>query len=128
MTTREIIPENAAELDSGTVMFLTGDFIDAFKAAGPDARCRMIQDEPLHIDKASPYARAIIAGMVEWLCNHYGLERCKPDWIMRNQYYLDDPYFALNAKGDLRFLLFVQSPPELRTRNIFTTENIFSRV
>jgi len=49
-------------------------------------------------------------------------------WVFKEKYFLKEPMFALNAKGDLRTILLVESPNEFLVRNIFVSNNCLQRV
>jgi hypothetical protein len=74
----------------------------------------------------SPRILPFLAGMVEKLCNDHQLA-C-PEWAFADCYYLDRPNSWMDAKGDLRIILLVESPVEFKMRNIFTTSNTLVRV
>lgn len=60
------------------------------------------------------------------LCNEFNMK--VPEWIYDKKYILKDPYFAANAKGNLRIILIAESPSEFRCRNIFVSNNATRRV
>ena len=69
---------------------------------------------------------AFIYAMVNKLEVDYNLDT--PNWVYNDEYFkLSTPHFAMDAKGDLRLLLLVESPKQFRMRNIFTTANVLSR-
>jgi hypothetical protein len=103
-----------------------GNFLDEFYRSDPEKREKMVEREPLHDDKLPSHILPFLAGMVHKLCNDYGVKG--PVWVSKGQYIMKEPYFPLNAKGNLRQLLLAESPMEFRIRNIFTSENCLTRV
>lgn len=103
-----------------------GNFLDEFYRCDRKTRTRMVEREPQHGEKLAPHMLPFLAGMVHKLCNDYGVD-C-PTWVHKEKYILKEPYFPLNATGNLRQLLIEESPEEFRTRNIFTTDNCLTRV
>lgn len=104
----------------------TGNFLDEFYRSSNDQRKKMVEKEPSYYPSLAPHILPFLAGMTEKLCNDYNLD-C-PAWIYRPQYYLKEPTFWMEAKGDLRLVLLVESPIEFRLRNIFTSGNSLTRV
>jgi len=49
-------------------------------------------------------------------------------WLYSQKFILDEPYFALNAKGGLRDILLQESPPAYRRNNIFVSANVLTKV
>lgn len=103
-----------------------GHFLDEFYRVDNESRQMMVNDEPDIKENITKKKLAFIAATVEQLCRDYKLEI--PDWVDKHIYFLQDPYFDLNAKGDLRLLLMIESPQVFKRRNIFTTRNALSRV
>lgn len=104
----------------------TGNFLDEFYRSSPEKRQRMVEQEPDHHNHLPVPLLPFLAGMVHKLCNDYGLD-C-PDWVHNDKYFLPEPHFAFNAKGNLRIILLVESPVEFKIRNIFTTANTLNRI
>jgi hypothetical protein len=103
-----------------------GNFLDAFYRSTPEQQQAMVAEEPEKDDRLPPRILPFLAGMVEKLCNDYHLP-C-PKWVFAAAYYLDKPSFWMDAKGDFRVVLLVESPVEFKMRNIFTTSNTLVRV
>lgn len=124
MQIRDVI-ELAAD-EPGNFFIYFGNFLDEFYSATNQERSEMVRDEPRWPEEIPAYKMAFLAGAVEKLCLDHDIE--VPDWVGKDKYVLRDPYFALNAKGDLRMVLLVESPPEFKARNIFVSENCLERV
>ena len=74
----------------------------------------------------SPIANAFYAGTVEFLKNESNQK--PPKWVFKKKYYLKTPWFANNFKSlKLKILIMIETPVEYKTRNIFLSENTFSR-
>lgn len=86
----------------------------------------MIKDSILDLDNISDVEKSMLAATVDELCHECKIQR--PDWIFDPSTYLDKPYFAMNAKGDLRIILLHESPKWYRSRNLFVTANCSERV
>lgn len=107
-----------------------GQFLDDFKYTfeeiGNHSKCQsMIEDEPISNEMLAKHQYALLAGLVEYLCNRYPVK--KPAWIFDDKYYLKEPYFSGDAKGKMRLVYLIESPTELRARNYFASYNAFSR-
>lgn len=63
---------------------------------------------------------------IHLLCSNNGVE--PPKWIFNAKYFLDEPYFTNDEKGEFRKYLLLNSPPEFKIRNLFVLPNILSRV
>jgi hypothetical protein len=133
----------ASNLEGGTVMTVwdiadltsqgigsfeihTGNFLDDFYRSNNEQRINMVIQEPPVNSTLAEHLLPFLAGMVEKLCNDHGIE-C-PDWIYKKQYYLKEPVFWMEAKGNLRYVLLVESPIEFKVRNLFTPANSLTRV
>ena len=105
---------------------LLGDFLDAFYAAEPDTRTDMISHSPL--DMAKPEYVPFLAATAHKLALDYGM--AVPRWVFDTRCYLPgmSPYFACNARGNLRLLFMYKSPSEFKHRNLFVDENVLARV
>ena len=74
----------------------------------------MIKDPPTEFIEQSEYP-PFAAATAHKLANDYGL-KC-PDWIFENYCYMQDkPFFACNAKSNLRLLFMYKSPSEFKQR------------
>lgn len=105
-----------------------GDFLDYFYHSdrSQEERFSLVKDEPEEYNNISQKDYAFLAGVAHKLCREYGIR--PPEWVIKDKYFLDSPYFSGEAKGNLRLVLLVESPVEFRMRNIFTSENTLVRV
>lgn len=99
------------------------NFIDAFSE---HPHFSMIEDSILDINELSDVNKSMLAATVDELCSKFNVRR--PEWVMDPSTYLADPYFSLNAKGDLRVVLLRESPKWYRSRNLFVSNNCSERV
>ena len=113
--------------DRGRMWFAIGNYLDEFYySMSNEQRQEVLNEEPEWFDGAGEYEKAFIVAMVNKLAVDYNLDT--PSWVYKDEYFqLKTPHFAMNAKGDLRLLLLVESPKQFRMRNIFTTANVLSR-
>lgn len=104
-----------------------GDFLDFFyrEDTTNEQRWDLVKDEPEFFNCFENWQYAFLAGAVQHLCVKYSLS--SPKWVYDKKYFLEDPYFSLNAKGNLQALLLCESPKEFRIRNIFTSANTLGR-
>jgi hypothetical protein len=123
MTIAEVIKNTSNTVGDYNILF--NDFLDEFYRSGRDTKAALVKDEPEVFGNIPIQKYAFIAGSVEKLCNDSGLE--PPEWVFKENYFLKDPMFALNAKGNLRVVLLVESPNEFVVRNIFVSENCLQR-
>lgn len=106
-----------------------GDFLDYFYSdvRTSEERLSLVSDEPQEgCTKLSDKDYAFIAGLVHKISFDYAFK--PPEWVIKDIYFLKEPYFSNNAKGKLRLVLLVESPYEFRMRNIFTSANSLDRV
>ena len=101
---------------------LRGNFLDDFRR---DPSYDMIKDSILDLDNISEVTKATLAATVDELCHEVKMER--PEWIFDSSTYLDEPHFAMNAKGPLKAILLQESPCWYRSRNLFVSANCSSR-
>jgi hypothetical protein len=113
-----LIPEADIELN-------IGNFLDSFYHADEQERQASIYEEPIYNRGIAWENYAYVAAMVEKLCNDYGLEA--PDWIYKDEYYLQEPWFPPFIKGKARIYLMLYSPVEFLQRNLYVSENVLSR-
>lgn len=107
--------------------FAIGNYLDEFYyALDNKQRQQIANEEPEWFDGVGEYEKAFISAMVNKLAVDYNLDT--PSWVYNDEYFqLGTPHFAMDAKGDLRLVLLVESPKQFRMRNIFTTANVLSR-
>lgn len=103
-----------------------GNFLDNFYNCNTKEKKELIREEPESFNDISKQKYAFIASAVEKLCNDSGIK--PPKWVFKEKYFLKEPMFALNAQGDLRTILLVESPNEFLVRNIFVSDNCLQRV
>lgn len=101
-----------------------GNFLDEFYRSGIERKQAMLEVEPL--ETMPTEYKAFFASTVHKLANDFKLDI--PQWVFKKEYYLDDPFFDCNAKGNLRLLFMYKSPSEFKHRNVFVDENILKRV
>ncbi|WP_230986858.1 hypothetical protein [Cohnella fermenti] len=123
MTVWQIVRDTAMNPDSFAIH--CGNFLDEFYRANVEQRWRMVEQEPDVRPDLPEYMAPFLAAMVHKLCNDYEVE-C-PAWVHRPNYVLNAPHFWLNAKGNLRLVLLMESPIEFKIRNLFVTANTLSR-
>ena len=127
VTTIERLMDACAQ---GEDFFLVkGSWLDEFYRSSPETKQRMIDAPPSKAAQkgCKREALAYAASMAHKLANDFHLE--VPKWVFERQYYLyDKPYFAWNARGNLRKLFLYVSPPEFKHRNLFVDDKALSRV
>lgn len=106
---------------------LKGNFLDEYFSSAPEEKVLMLLGEPEAYPDIPIWIYAFLAGMVHKLSNDFSL--VVPDWIFKDMYYLDEPYFSENVTNDhLKIYLMYTSPSEFKHRNIFTSEDTLKRV
>ena len=108
--------------------FAIGNYLDEFYySLDNEQRHIILNEEPEQFEGVPlKYEMAFIYAMVNKLEVDYNLDT--PSWVYKDKYFqLKTPHFAMNAKGDLRIVLLVESPKQFRMRHIFTTSNVLSR-
>jgi hypothetical protein len=112
--------------DGEDFYLLVGEFLDVFYIARTDVRKLMIEEPPEDMGRKEyvPF----LAAVAHKIANDYNIE--PPQWVFESRCYLPgkSPYFACNAKGNLRLLFMYKSPSEFKHRNLFVDENVLSRV
>lgn len=103
-----------------------GDFLDKFYREGTAFRNSAIKEEPVEYEDIPKWQYSYLAASVHLLCLRYKL-KC-PKWALSFKYVLKDPKFAMDAKGDLRLVLILESPYPFKARNLFVPDNVLSRV
>ncbi|SFH07455.1 hypothetical protein SAMN05660649_03767 [Desulfotomaculum arcticum] len=126
MTLKELIEKTKENLQDFS--FNMSDFLDAFYNSKSTSKYRKnaIKEEPVHYEEIPQYLYAFVAATAHKLAEDYNLEI--PNWTLKDIYCLKYPYFAMNAKGNLRLYLLVESPPAFKFRNLYVPENCLSRV
>ena len=123
----ETLQNIADKLATEEKPYVIGEFLDM-------VRCRYRNDElkedyfetePIWNKSIPIETRAAFAGYCQALCHEMSFK--VPRWVLKSEYYLEDPYFAKGAKGMLKVALLIESPNEFATRNIYFSENCMSR-
>ena len=98
-------------------------FLDCFYRADSSSKVEMVGDKVnCGLDEKDS---AFIAAAIHKLCREHSLE--VPEWVFDPAFFLKDPYFSNNPPDVLKLIYLVESPPEFKMRNIFTSENTLSR-
>ncbi|CAM4068507.1 hypothetical protein L1N85_08545 [Paenibacillus alkaliterrae] len=121
MTIHEIFKE---EFSAGRdFSFAWRIFLDRFYASTREFRVELIKFAPECLDDRRHLSYC--AAGIHKLCRENGLEL--PEWITDKSLILDEPYFPGATTDLLQLVCLVESPPEFKMRNIFTTENVLTR-
>lgn len=121
MTLTEILDEHRQA--GRTFLFGWRIFLDTFYAADAAAKASLVSSPPQCLEDIRE--QAYCAAGVHKLCRENGIG--VPAWVMDKKYILEDPYFPSATTDLLQLICLVESPPEFKMRNIFTTENALSR-
>jgi len=70
--------------------------------------------------------RAYWAATIHYFCNRFGFDL--PDWTMKDEYFLKEPYFSYKDNGHAQLYLIAESPREFSMRNMYISNNAFERV
>ena len=112
----------------GDFYILFGDFLDEIYRSDKSIQQQMIETPPHdNAIKVKQEYLSFAAAAVHKLANDHALT--VPKWVFEKQYYMTgDPFFACNARGNLRLLFMYKSPAEFKHRNMFVDENVLIRV
>ena len=102
-----------------------GDFLDEFSKKTDKEKTESLKEKPFTMSQREylPF----LAATAHKLANDNNL--IVPKWVFNDDCYLiDNPFFAANAKGNLRLLFMYKSPAEFKHRNLFVDENVLERV
>ena len=107
---------------------LYGDFLDFTrnKFKNGEIKENFFNFEPKRPNDLDKKHISYFVAVIHSLCHEFNINT--PKWILNNKFVLEDPYFAMNAKGMLRISLIFESPKEFRMRNMYMTENVIRRV
>lgn len=101
------------------------DFLDEFYTEPSNAA---LIDAPLRMAgkvESGHRKDVYLAAVAEHLARQY---HCRPgEWIFAEDLYLEKPAFAYQSRSGRIFLL-KESPPAFKSRNLFVTANVLSRV
>jgi hypothetical protein len=98
-------------------------FLDQFYASSLDEKKEIIGFAPLNLTDHRQLSYC--AAGVHKLCRENGL--AIPEWVTDSSLVLDDPYFPGAHTDLLKIVCLIESPPEFKMRNIFTTDNTLTR-
>ena len=115
-TIREVKQKITWDSENWQIPFM--DFVDEFRRRKDLSLVR----EPF--ETGDERFDAMLASMVEYLCNELGLEI--PDWVW-NIPSCKDPWFV-SGMENLKAISIVESPVWFRRRKIFVLENFLDRV
>ena len=90
------------------------DFLHEFNARPSETA---LKEEPYPLDKIKD---AYLAAAAEQLA--YQNDFSIPEWVYKNKYFLEEPFFASSNEG-LKPLLIMESPVPFRRRGIFVSAN-----
>ena len=123
MTMSSII--NHHLLEGRDFTFAWAIFLNAFFAADNHDKHEMTRYEPVELP-LTPEMSAFVASSVHKLTREAGMN--VPIWVFQDKFVLQRPFFVGNPSDTLRLVYLVESPPEFKMRNVFTSENTLSRV
>ena len=105
-----------------------GNFLDDIRREFKDGKLNKnyFEIEPDWPEEITIEKRALYTAYFHKLSNEFRFKLYP--WMFKEEYFLKDPYFSMNAKGDLRIVLLIESPKEFRMRNIYVGENVLRRV
>jgi hypothetical protein len=121
MTINEIFEEEFCQ--GRDFSFAWRIFLDQFYASADEQRKELIKTAPDCLNDRRHLSYC--AAGIHKLCREYGL--ALPEWIKDKSLILDEPYFPGANTDLLKLVCLVESPPEFKMRNIFTTENALTR-
>ena len=101
------------------------EFLDKWYTSNNEDRIRAVKEYPFTKSTLPITTQSFIAASVDYLCNKYNIDQ--PEWVYKDEFVLKHPYFAADAKGDLRIYLLQMSPKEFRTRHVYVDEDPLSR-
>ncbi len=102
------------------------NYLDFFYHACQEERQDSMKEEPSYNIVIPRENYAYVAAMLEKLCNDYSLQY--PPWILKEEYFLREPWFPDYVKGKARIYLMLYAPVEFLRRNLYVSENVLTRV
>ncbi len=125
---RATVAEAFEHLEKGEYPFnVIGNFLDDFYCASEADRNRMVAS-PLPTSAKDPDNfkwLVYFTAAVDLLCWRNQIP--KPDWVLNPIYHLKDPWFMFPG-WKLRAWLLTSTPVPFKMRNIFSGENVLTRV
>ena len=70
-------------------------------------------------------ANAFYAGVVEELAKEQNM--VIPQWVFSKKYYLKEPAFLTDLKGEVKIFIMLETPLAFKTRNIFVGSDTLCR-
>ncbi|MBF0287891.1 MAG: hypothetical protein HQM14_08735 [SAR324 cluster bacterium] len=116
MTLKDLANDIQQNLENWEIPFM--NFVDNFRRY-KDPRCIEAPS-----DSINEKLDALIASMVEYLCNEQGMD--VPQWVHQVPS-CQKPWFV-SGRENLKAIALAESPLEFRIRKIFVLENFLSRV
>ena len=98
-----------------------GSFLDYFYKIKD---LNILKDEPNYDNNVSSEIKSFVAASVDYLCN----DNNTPDWVKEKKYILKDPFFPSNVTGSIKVIMLIESPIEFKSRNIYVTSSVLSRL
>lgn len=86
----------------------------------------LVSDSILDLQNLTISEKSLLAATVDEICSMNNID--PPNWVFDPSTYLDEPVFAMNARGPLRIILLQESPCWYRSRNLFVSKNCSERV
>jgi len=98
-------------------------FLDSFNASTKEQKREYVRIAPTCLSDRRHLSYC--AAGIHKMCRENDLE--VPQWVTDRSLILDDPYFPSANTDLLKLVCLIESPPEFKMRNIFTTENALTR-
>lgn len=108
--------------DSKRKNLYVGNFLDQIKNQDIEL---LFSDEPSFIGLEKVDIVYLVA-MIHKLLNDRNLD--VPEWINKDEYCLEKPYFWIQTEGKMKLYLLMESPLEFKVRNLFVSSNVLERV
>lgn len=108
-------------LDNERKNLYVGNFLDQIKNQNME---QLFCEEPSFIGLNQVDVVYVVA-MVHKLLNDANLK--VPDWVNKDEYCLEKPYFWIQTEGKMKLFLLMESPLEFKVRNLFVSNNVLER-
>jgi hypothetical protein len=119
------IPIIAVEYDNDFI-FAFCSFLDEFFAADSKEKELLLFDEPQR-STLNQKQYCTLAAAAHKLANDYGLS--VPAWVMQDKFIMPYPVYAFNtSKPEHQEFLRTVTPDEYKMRNLFSGDNVLTRV